>query len=174
LATLLNASVGGLDGSNAFYNRLNSRFSKCLEDSQRKCIDASADNARSTLADYLASWTSHLDSEMAMLHRRTNLVIEVDNARKGLAKAKPAKAHALRKVKEDKDKELESVSKTAELETRRFHHQRLAELKATLIKYAEGQLKVAQDTYSALSDCSLKMRDFPLPTVATGSLHKPE
>ena len=35
LSTLLNASVGGNDGANAFYNRLNSRFSTCVEEEKR-------------------------------------------------------------------------------------------------------------------------------------------
>ena len=38
LATVLNASVGGNEGANAFYNRLNSRFSQCLEE-ERKGIE---------------------------------------------------------------------------------------------------------------------------------------
>ena len=81
---------------------------------------------------------------------------------------------ALRKVKKDKEILLEQVSRTAELETRRFHHQRLAELKLTMIKYAEGQLRVAQDSYKALAESTLKMRDFPLPSVTSKSLSKPE
>ena len=81
---------------------------------------------------------------------------------------------ALRKVKEDKKILLEQVSRTAELETCRFHYQRLAELKLTMIKYAEGQLRVAQDSYKALAESTLKMRDFPLPSVTSKSLSKPE
>ena len=79
---------------------------------------------------------------------------------------------------------MSQVSKTAELETRRFRHQRLAELKMTLIKYAEGQLSNANQIHTSLSDCVLKMRDFPLPSSqakvssSAGSvqttLHKPE
>ncbi len=38
LSTMLNASVGGNEGANAFYNRLNSRFSVCL-DEERKGVD---------------------------------------------------------------------------------------------------------------------------------------
>merc|ERR1712223_1371382 len=36
LATVLHASVGGHEGSYAFYNRLNSRFSSCLEEAEKK------------------------------------------------------------------------------------------------------------------------------------------
>ena len=122
----------------------------------------------------MAQWSAYVDEETAMLHRRTALFVELENATKALSKSKPAKAHALRKVKEDKETLLEQVSRTAELETRRFHHQRLAELKVTLIKYAEGQLRVAQDSYKALSESTLKMRDFPLPSARTTELNKPE
>lgn len=166
--------MGGHEGSNAFYNRLNSRLSTTLDETERKTSEAAVDNKESTLGDYLTHWSAYVDAEMAMLHRRTTLVIEVDSATKALSKAKPAKAHALRKVMEDKEKALEQVSKTAELETRRFHHQRLAELKSSLVKYAEGQLKVAQDSYKALSEYADKMRDFPLPQVTAESLSKPE
>lgn len=174
LTTLLNASVGGHDGSNAFYNRLNSRFSACLEDTERRNVDTSVESKETTMGEYMAQWLSYVEAEAAMLHRRTTLVLEVDTATKAFVKAKPAKAHTLRKVKEDKEKMLEQVSKTAELETRRFHHQRLAELKTSLVKYAESQLRVAQDSYKALSDNTLKLREFPLPQIAAGSLSKPE
>lgn len=116
--------MGGHEGSNAFYNRLNSRLSTTLDETERKTSEAAVDNKESTLGDYLTHWSAYVDAEMAMLHRRTTLVIEVDSATKALSKAKPAKAHALRKVMEDKEKALEQVSKTAELETRRFHHQK--------------------------------------------------
>jgi len=174
LATNLNASVGGHDGSNAFYNRINSRFSTCLEATERKSIEAKVESEASSIGDYMTQWSAFVDAETAMLHRRTGLFVEVENATKALSKAKPAKAHALRKVKEDKEILLEQVSRTAELETRRFHHQRLAELKLTMIKYAEGQLRVAQDSYKALAESTLKMRDFPLPSVTSKSLSKPE
>merc|ERR1712223_1180260 len=172
-ATLLNASVGGHDGSNAFYNRINSRFSGCLEATERKSIEAKVESEASSIGDYMTQWSAFVDSETAMLHRRTALFVEVETATKALLKAKPTKAHALRKVKEDKETLLEQVSRTAELETRRFHHQRLAELKMTLIKYAEGQLRVAQESYKALAENTLKMRDFPLPSVNNSSLNKP-
>ena len=174
LATVLHASVGGHDGSNAFYNRINARFSTYLEEAEKKSTQAFVDNEDLTMGDYLSHWTAYVEAENAMLHRRTTLVMEVDSATKALVKAKPAKAHAVRKLKEDKEKMLEQGSKTAEMESRRFHHQRLAEFKATLVKYAEGQLRVAQDTYKALSENTLKMRDFPLPNVNAGSLNKPE
>ncbi len=35
LATALNASVGGNEGTNVFYNKLNSGFSGCLEDERK-------------------------------------------------------------------------------------------------------------------------------------------
>ena len=71
---------------------------------------------------------------------------------------------------------MTQVSKTAELETRRFHHQRLTEMKLALVKYAEGQLANAHQSRTNLSDCVLKMRDFPLPSVSdtVNVLHKPE
>ena len=50
----------------------------------------------------MTQWLAFVDAKSAMLHRRTGLLVEVENATKALAKAKPAKAHALRKVKEDK------------------------------------------------------------------------
>ena len=174
LATVLHASVGGHEGSYAFYNRLNSRFSSCLEEAEKKSSQAYVDNEDLTMGDYLSHWSAYVEAENAMLHRRTTLVMEVDNATKALVKAKPAKAHHFRKLKEEKEQMLEQVSKTAEMESRRFHHQRLAEFKATLVKYAEGQLRVAQDTYKTLSDHTLKMREFPLPKVNAGSLSKPE
>jgi hypothetical protein len=174
LATLLNASVGGHEGTNAFYNRLNSRFSTCLEDCEKKGLEAVVSNEEATWATYLRQWNAYLEAENAMLHRRTALVIETEGVTKAMLKAKPAKVQAARRLKEDKDKELEQVSKAAEMETRRFHHQRLAEMKAALISYAEGQIKAAHDTHRALSQSVLKMREFPLPTAIAGDLSRPE
>ena len=71
LATVLNASVGGHEGANAFYNRLNSRFSTCLEKSERCGIENAIVQQENTLGDYLAHWTSYLEAENSMLHRRT-------------------------------------------------------------------------------------------------------
>ena len=100
--------------------------------------------------------------------------METEAATKALTKAKPAKAHEARRIKDEKDKQLEQVSKKAELEVRRFHSQRLSELKSALVSYAEGQLKVAKDTHQALSDCTQKLREFPLPQVNANSLSRPE
>ena len=99
LATVLNASVGGHEGSNAFYNRLNSRFSTCLEESERASVETCLATEENTLGDYLTQWTSYLEAENAMLHRRTGLFLEVESATKALTKAKAAKAHAARKLK---------------------------------------------------------------------------
>ena len=47
----------------------------------------------------------------------------------------------------------------------------------TLIKYAEGQLSNANQIHTSLSDCVLKMRDFPLPSqvkASSATHHKPE
>ena len=71
LATVLNASVGGHEGANAFYNRLNSRFSTCLEKSERSGMENAIVQQENTLGDYLAHWTSYLEAENSMLHRRT-------------------------------------------------------------------------------------------------------
>ena len=99
MATVLNASVGGHEGSNAFYNRLNSRFSTCLQESERASIENGLVNEESTLGEYLTQWTSYLEAENAMLHRRTGLFLEVEAATKALSKAKASKAHAARKLK---------------------------------------------------------------------------
>jgi len=174
LSVLLNASVGGQENPNNFYNRLNSRFSSCLQDCEVKSIEASVDVDDITLGSYLSQWSDYVEAENAMLHRRTTLVIDTDSATKALIKAKPAKAHEARRVKDEKDKQLEQVSKKAELEVRRFHHQRLSELKSSLVSYAEGQLKVAKENHKALSDCAQKLREFPLPHVNASSLSRPE
>ena len=84
MATVLNASVGGHEGSNAFYNRLNSRFSACLQESERASIENGLVNEESTLGEYLTQWTSYLEAENAMLHRRTGLFLEVEAATKAL------------------------------------------------------------------------------------------
>ena len=48
-------------------------------------------NEEDTLENYLVLWTSYLESENAMLQRRSNIIADVDKAAKALAKAKPNK-----------------------------------------------------------------------------------
>jgi hypothetical protein len=86
------------------------------------------------LENYLVLWTSYLESENSMLQRRSNTIAEVDKASKALAKAKPNKMAVAKLLKDDKDLELESCSKLANLEVRRFHQQRLSEMKETLVQ----------------------------------------
>ena len=54
------------------------------------------------------------------------------------------------------------------------HHQRLSELKSALVNYAEGQLKVAKENQSLISENIKKLREFPLPHVNASSLNRPE
>ena len=43
------------------------------------------------MENYLVLWTSYLESENAMLQRRSNIIADVDKTTKALAKAKPNK-----------------------------------------------------------------------------------
>jgi hypothetical protein len=86
------------------------------------------------LENYLVLWTGYLESENAMLQRRSNILVEADKAAKALAKAKPNKVAVAKMLKDDRDQELESCSKFANLEVRRFHQQRLSEMKETLVQ----------------------------------------
>ena len=47
------------------------------------------------MENYLVLWTSYLESENAMLQRRSNIIADVDKATKALAKAKPNKVSRL-------------------------------------------------------------------------------
>lgn len=164
LATALTASVGGNEGANAFYNRLNSRFSTCLEQ-ERRGVEATVANEDRTMGAYLGFWNSYLEAENAMLLRRTCLMVERESAARAFARAKPAKLDQLRLAKEEREDEFERCSKTASSEMRRFHQRRLMEMRDTLVQYTEGQIKCARGAYDELSRCVLKLRDFPLPQV---------
>jgi ribosomal protein L30E len=69
-----------------------------------------------------------------MLQRRSSIISDVDKANKALAKAKPNKVAVAKMLRDDKDQELESCTKLASLEVRRFHQQRLFEMKETLVQ----------------------------------------
>ena len=86
------------------------------------------------MENYLVLWTGYLESENSMLQRRSNILVEADKASKALAKAKPNKVAVAKMLKDDRDQELESCSKLANLEVRRFHQQRLSEMKETLVQ----------------------------------------
>ena len=58
---------------------------------------------------------------------------------------------------------MKSATKMAEVEIRRFHQQRLGEMKESLIAYTEGQIRVAKDAHQRLAMCVTKMKQFELP-----------
>jgi hypothetical protein len=108
-----------------------------------------------------------MDEENAMLERRTSLVVETEAAAKALTKAtlagKAPKTAAALTTKEDKERDLKSATKMAEVEIRRFHQQRLGEMKESLIAYTEGQIRAAREAHQKLASCVDKMKQFDLP-----------
>ena len=108
-----------------------------------------------------------MEEENAMLERRTSLVVETEAAAKALTKAtlagKAAKTAAALTTKEDKERDLKSATKMAEVEIRRFHQQRLGEMKESLIAYTEGQIRAAREAHQKLASCVNKMKQFELP-----------
>ena len=156
-------------GVNGHYNKLNSSFGAALE-GEKACYDANAKNADSSLNGFLSLWTSYVEEENHMLARRVGLLSEAEGAAKVLAKAtlsgKPAKTTAALQAKEHKDSELRKATTLGEQEIRRFHQQRLLEMKESLISYTQGQIKVAKDTHDRLSKSVALLKAFQLPKQA--------
>ena len=166
LSTALNASVGGNEGGNAFYNRLNSRFSGSI-DAEARANNLVVANEEKTMDTYLKHWSSYLSAEQEMLAKRTNLMLERDTAAKNVARhTKPSRVEAARAAAADKEAVFQRCSKVAAGEVRRFHQRRVAEMKETLVVYAEGQIECARESCDDLANCLAKMRDFPLPSVS--------
>ena len=167
MSTILGASVGGNQGINRYYNKLNSQFGSCL-DKEKSGLDGYIANEEASLGNYLTLWTSYMNEENAMLERRNDLVIETEAAAKALTKAtlagKAAKTAAALNLKEDKERDLKASTKMAEVEIRRFHQQRLGEMKESLISYTEGQIRAARDAKQKLALCVEKMKSFELPS----------
>ena len=153
-------------GINGYYNRLNSQFGSCLEQ-EKTGLDGYAKSSQETFGTYLTLWNDYVSEESAMLQRRATLVHEVDVANRALAKAtisgKPAKTAAALAIKEQRDKDLKSATAQGETEVRRFHQQRLSEMKESLTSYAQEQLKVAKDTHKKLEKCLVGLKGFELP-----------
>ena len=177
----MGGSVGGNKGINGYYNRLNSQFGSCLE-KEKNGLDGYIANEEASLSNYLTLWTSYMGEENAMLERRNDLVLEAEAAAKALTKAtlagKAAKTAAALNLKEDKERDLKASTKMAEVEIRRFHQQRLGEMKESLIAYTEGQIRAARDAKQKLSLCVEKMKSFELPaeseSFADNQLKSPE
>ena len=73
------------------------------------------------------------------------LMIEKESSAKAFLKSassKPnsSKTDSLRAIKDEKDQEFESCTRTATTEIKRFHQKRLIEMKDTLVTYTEGQI----------------------------------
>ena len=62
----------------------------------------------------------------------------------------------------------------AEIEIRRFHQQRLGEMKESLIAYTEGQIRAAKDAHQRLAVCVAKMKQFELPRRLESSAANPD
>ncbi len=112
-----------------------------------------------------------MEAEIAMLARRTNLLNDRAAAMKAFTKASTKaggsgqqhKLEDLRRVKEEKENELERCSKTGKAEIRRFHQRRLTEMRDALVHYAEGQISSAKDACEELSKGLGRIRDFQVP-----------
>ncbi len=163
LATALTTTVGGREGSNGFYNRLNAGVASCLAQ-ERRGVDAAVASADSALGSYLTFWSSYLEEENAMLSRRANLVNQRDAAAKACSKAKFGEAsESSQKQMKEKEDEVAQCARTAKAEMRRFHQRRLTELRDSLVQYTEGQIMCARHAYDELSKSVDKLREFPLP-----------
>merc|ERR1711974_15197 len=96
----------------------------------------------------MGNWCPYVEEENNMLNRRLTLISETDAAAKALARAtlsgKPSKTTAALKAKEQKDEELTKATTLGEQEIRRFHQQRLSEMKESLINYAKFQVESAR------------------------------
>ena len=100
------------------------------------------------------------------------LMIEKESSAKAFLKsssAKPnsSKTDSLRAIRDEKECEFDKCSQTAAGEIKRFHQKRLLEMKDTLVTYTEGQIMCAKSACDELSKCVMKMKDFPLPQMAT-------
>jgi len=162
LATALNASVGGGEGSNGVYNKLNKKFSGCLEE-ERRSAERAVISQDKTMGGYLGLWSGYLEAENAMLVRRQCLIVERVNAISAFNKAKPAKREAAQLIMEARERDLTAVTKSANGEIRRFHQRRLRETKEALLSYTEAQIRNAQLSVDEMRQCVAKIRDFPLP-----------
>lgn len=147
LSTLLKASVGGREGTHGVYNKLNSIFGSSLE-GDRQALDSSVRGSEDSLGNYFNNWCPYVEEENNMLNRRLTLLSETDAAAKALARAtlsgKPSKTTAALQAKEQKDGELTKATTLGEQEIRRFHQQRLSEMKESLINYAKFQVESAR------------------------------
>ena len=142
LSTALNASAGGRDGVNGYYNGLNARFSSALEASDKTALERNISASEKTMGSYMSLWSGYMDSENAMLAKRATLVSTVESAAKSLAKktGRGISTPSLRRLTEEKEANLENCNRRARSEVRRFHQKRLTEMRDSLVHYAEGQV----------------------------------
>ena len=153
----------GPDENTSDYIRLCSQFEACLEVERRE-IDGSIVNRKSSLSNYLSFWRSYIREENEMFGRLTSLLLQKIASENALNKAlsinNPLKTIIATHKNEEKDKHLRSASEMAEAEIRRVRKQRMRELKECLIAYTEEQIHVARDTIEALELCINKIKSF--------------
>lgn len=169
LAGSLNITVAGNEGANGAYNRLNSGFSGCVE-TMKTGIENEVVAEERSLGSYLELYTRCLEAENTMLMRRTNLMVEADNAAKAVEKARPNREEAAKAIRDEAEKDFMECSELAQGEIKAFHQRRITEFRLALLYYTEGQIKCARENYAAMNQCLEKMQAFPLPQVKESML----
>ncbi|KAI1296856.1 Sorting nexin-5 [Halotydeus destructor] len=95
LSTALNLNLSTSDSDISKQGaKFFSAFSVGLDD-YRKTIEAMAQNDEITLGSSLEFWSRMLEAEQEMLHRRTCLLVDYENANRSLDKAKPHKKESI-------------------------------------------------------------------------------
>lgn len=169
LAAALNITVAGNEGANGMYNKLNSGFSSSLE--SIKCgMETEVGNEETSLGNCLELYTRCINAENAMLMRRTSMIVDADAALKAVEKAKPNREQEARDASDECEDALEKCSSVAKQEIKRFHQQRLADFRSSLISYVEGEVQCSRENYADILKSIEKMKSYPVPKISCSNL----
>ncbi|XP_013419192.1 sorting nexin-5 [Lingula anatina] len=150
LSASLNSGGAERDDDSTELSKSLVKFSEAIED-MKHSLDVDIINNGRTLGFQLELYARFLQSAKDMLHQRTSLLIQYEDANRAFDKAKPQKKDAAEQAKQAAETAFESCSDIARSELKRFHQARIYALQEGLVKYADAKIKTSRDTYALLA-----------------------
>ncbi|XP_037535812.1 sorting nexin-5 [Nematolebias whitei] len=140
----------GEDPEKKAFTRVCAQLSEVF-DSMKKSTRSFAVNDMNTLGLGLDLHSRYQEAEKEMLFRRTCKMVELENARKNVEKAKPVKKAAMEEVKKAAEAEFQQICQVAKQEIVQFEQTRVDMMQKSLVQWCEKQLVTAKESADIFS-----------------------
>jgi len=133
------------------------QFADTLEDTM-KHGQSSTFISEDTLGTAIELYTRYMQACQTMLFRRTTKMVELDSAKKALAKAKPKNQEQLQQAKDDAEKAFEEITEVMRKEYEDFNTKRIQFFQQSLEALAERKIEEHKTTSDLLSKVIVELK----------------